>query len=44
MERHGVDDRAAFELLRDHARGQSRRVLDVALSVTEGHALLPRRG
>ena len=26
MERHGVDDRAAFELLRDHARSQPRRV------------------
>jgi AmiR/NasT family two-component response regulator len=44
MERHGVDERAAFELLRDHARGQSRRVVDVALAVSEGHALLPKRG
>jgi response regulator NasT len=42
MERHGVGERAAFELLRDHARAQSRRVVDVALTVTEGHALLPR--
>jgi AmiR/NasT family two-component response regulator len=44
MERHELDERAAFELLRDHARTQSRRVVDVALAVTEGHALLPRRG
>jgi AmiR/NasT family two-component response regulator len=43
MERHGVDEREAFELMRDHARAQSRRVVDVALSVTEGHALLPKR-
>jgi len=43
MERHGLDERAAFELIRDHARGQSRRVVDVALAVTEGHALLPKR-
>ena len=43
MERHGVDERAAFELMRDHARRQSRRVVDVALTVTEGHALLPKR-
>jgi AmiR/NasT family two-component response regulator len=43
MERHGLDERAAFELIRDHARGQSRRVVDVALTVTEGHALLPKR-
>jgi len=43
MERHGIDDRAAFEQLRDHARSQSRRVVDVARAVTEGHALLPPR-
>ena len=33
----------SFELLRDHARGQSRRVVDVAIAVTSGHALLPKR-
>jgi AmiR/NasT family two-component response regulator len=43
MERHGVDDRGAFELLRDHARSQNRRVVDVAAAVTEGYALLPRQ-
>jgi response regulator NasT len=43
MERHGVDERGAFELLRDHARSQSRRVVDVAAAVTEGYALLPKR-
>jgi response regulator NasT len=43
MERHGIDERAAFEQLRDHARSQSRRVVDVARAVTEGHALLPPR-
>jgi response regulator NasT len=43
MERHGIDDRVAFEQLRDHARSQSRRVVDVARAVTEGHALLPPR-
>jgi AmiR/NasT family two-component response regulator len=42
MERHGVDERAAFELLRDHARGSSQRVVDVAQAVVGGHALLPR--
>src|SRR3954470_22127535 len=41
MERHAVDDRRAFELLRDHARSGSRRVVDVAQSVLDGHALLP---
>jgi AmiR/NasT family two-component response regulator len=43
MERHGLDERAAFEMLRDHARSQSRRVVDVARAVAEGHALLPPR-
>jgi AmiR/NasT family two-component response regulator len=43
MERHGVDERGAFELLRDHARSQSRRVVDIAASVTEGQPLLPKR-
>jgi AmiR/NasT family two-component response regulator len=41
MERHAVDDRKAFELLRDHARSGGRRVVDVAQSVLDGHALLP---
>ena len=43
MERHGIDQREAFDMLRDHARARSRRVVEVALAVTEGHALLPKR-
>jgi AmiR/NasT family two-component response regulator len=43
MERHGVGDREAFELLREHARSSSRAVVDVAQAVLDGHALLPRR-
>ena len=43
MERHSVDDRRAFEFLRDHARAGGRRVVDVAQSVLDGHALLPKR-
>jgi AmiR/NasT family two-component response regulator len=43
MERHGVDDKAAFGLLRDHARSGNRRVVDVARAVVDGHALLPGR-
>jgi len=42
MERHSVDERGAFELLRENARASSRRVVDVAQSVVDGHALLPR--
>jgi AmiR/NasT family two-component response regulator len=43
MERHSVNERAAFELLRDHARTTNRRVVEVAQSVLDGHALLPKR-
>jgi AmiR/NasT family two-component response regulator len=43
MERHSASEREAFELLRDHARASGRRVVDVAQSVLEGHALLPKR-
>jgi AmiR/NasT family two-component response regulator len=42
MERHSVGDREAFDLLRDHARSRNRTVVDVAASVAEGHALLPK--
>lgn len=41
MERHAVDERAAFELLRQHSRKSNRRVVDLARAVTDGHALLP---
>jgi response regulator NasT len=43
MERHSVPEREAFEMLRDHARASGRRVVDVAQSVLDGHALLPKR-
>jgi response regulator NasT len=41
MERHKVDERGAFELLRRQARSSNRRVLELAKAVTDGHALLP---
>jgi AmiR/NasT family two-component response regulator len=44
MERHGIDDRAAFAMLRDHSRARGRKVIDVASAILEGHPLLPRRG
>jgi response regulator NasT len=43
MERHGVAEREAFELLRDHSRSTSQRVVDISQAVLDGHALLPRR-
>jgi response regulator NasT len=41
MERHSIDERAAFELLRSKARSTSRPVVDLARAVLDGHALLP---
>jgi response regulator NasT len=43
MERHSVDDEAAFELLRTHARASNRKLIDVATAVVDGHALLPKQ-
>jgi AmiR/NasT family two-component response regulator len=44
MERHGIGEREAFEMLRVQARATNRRVLDVAAAVLEGQPLLPPRG
>ncbi len=44
MERHNVDERQAFELLRRQARKSNRRVVDIATAVADGHALLPNSG
>jgi AmiR/NasT family two-component response regulator len=41
MERHSIDERAAFELLRSKARSSSRPVVELARAVLDGHALLP---
>jgi AmiR/NasT family two-component response regulator len=42
MERHAVNEQAAFEMLRDHSRSVNRRLVDVASAVVDGHALLPK--
>jgi response regulator NasT len=42
MERHSIDDREAFEMLRSHARANNRKLVDVAGAVAEGHLLLPK--
>ena len=49
MERHGVDERAAFELLRTHARANNRTVVDCAHAVLDGtrscrRLVVPARG
>jgi AmiR/NasT family two-component response regulator len=43
MERHGVDEHQAFELMRQQARRSNRRVIELAQAVAEGHSLLPNR-
>jgi response regulator NasT len=43
MERHSVNEREAFELLRDQSRANDKRVVEIAQAVTDGHALLPKR-
>lgn len=43
MERHSIDERAAFEVLREHARSTNRKLVDVSLAVVDGHRLLPRQ-
>jgi response regulator NasT len=41
MERHDVDDGAAFEMLRTHSRSSNRKLIDVANDVIDGRGLLP---
>ena len=43
MERHSIDEPAAFEMLREHARSTNRKLLDVASAVVDGHRLLPKQ-
>jgi AmiR/NasT family two-component response regulator len=43
MERHSVDEMAAFAMLRDHSRSVNRRLVDVAGAVVDGHPLLPKQ-
>ncbi len=42
MERHSVDESAAFEMLREHSRSTNRKLVDVASAVVDGHRLLPK--
>jgi AmiR/NasT family two-component response regulator len=43
MERHSVDEPAAFELLREHSRTTNRKLLDLATAVVDAQRLLPKR-
>jgi AmiR/NasT family two-component response regulator len=43
MERHAVDDSAAFDMLRDRSRTANRKLVDIASAVVDGHPLLPKQ-
>jgi AmiR/NasT family two-component response regulator len=42
MERHSIDDLSSFEMLRDQARTDNRKLVDIASAVVDGHPLLPK--
>ena len=41
MERHQIDEKAAFEILRAHSRQTGRKLVDVAEAVVDSHMMLP---
>jgi AmiR/NasT family two-component response regulator len=43
MERHSVDDAAAFEMLRDQSRRDNTKLADVAAAVVDSQRLLPKQ-
>src|SRR5579884_958804 len=43
MERHSINEDAAFELLRERSRSENRKLIDLAMAVVDGHRLLPRQ-
>jgi AmiR/NasT family two-component response regulator len=43
MERHSVDETAAFDMLRDQSRSANRKLIDVATAVVDGYLLLPKQ-
>ncbi len=43
MERHSIDEDAAFEMLRDRSRTANRRLVDLAAAVVDSHSLLPKQ-
>jgi AmiR/NasT family two-component response regulator len=42
MERHAIDRESAFAMLRERARVDNRKLIDLAVAVVDGHRLLPR--
>jgi AmiR/NasT family two-component response regulator len=44
MERHGANDKAAFQMLRDHSQHTGRKLFDIAQAVFDSHQLLSPPG
>ena len=42
MERHSIDEEAAFGMLREQSRTANRKLIDLATAVVDGYRLLPR--
>jgi AmiR/NasT family two-component response regulator len=42
MERHSIDEDAAFEMLRERSRTDNRKLVDLATAVVDAHQLLPK--
>ncbi len=42
MERHSIDEEAAFEMLRERSRVDNRKLIDLATAVVDGRQLLPK--
>jgi AmiR/NasT family two-component response regulator len=43
MERHQIDEEAAFNLLRDRSRAGNRKLIEIASALLDTHTLLPKR-
>jgi response regulator NasT len=43
MERHSIDEDAAFEMLRERSRADNRKLVDLATAVVDAHQLLPKQ-
>jgi response regulator NasT len=43
MERHSIDEDAAFQMLREQSRTTNRKLIDLAAAVVDGHRLLPKQ-
>src|SRR5437764_311007 len=42
MERHSINEDAAFEMLRTRSRSENLKLIDLAAAVVDGHRLLPK--